>query len=136
MRKRIFVFTILFILTLLLTALAPFAQSQSETLDLSAETAVSEAFASTEPAAEANGESKSEVEQIPDDSDVPKTNGTEEYQCETPDGSCGTENLGSEEEEQQSVLNEPVSEENKDSKTDWKSSAGRSIRFLAYEFQC
>ena len=118
MRKRISVFTILFVLTLLLTALAPFAQSQSETMDLTSETAVSEAFAGTEPASAANDESDSEAEQKSDDLDVPKITGTEEYKCEAPDGSCGTENLGSEEEEQQPDLNEPVSEEKKDSKAD------------------
>ena len=49
MRKRITVFTILCILMLLLTALVPFAQSQSETADPTAETAATEDYIGDEP---------------------------------------------------------------------------------------
>ena len=44
MRKRISVFTILCILTLLLTALVPFAQSQSDSAGPTAETAATDDF--------------------------------------------------------------------------------------------
>ena len=118
MRKRITVFTILCILTLLLTALVPFAQSQSDTADPTAETAATEDYIGDEPVGSPQNGSILEAEQKSDDSDASQDLGSEEYKCETPDSSCGMENPETEEESQQSTLDSSDNEEEKNSKSD------------------
>ena len=118
MRKRISVFTILCILTLLLTALVPFAQSQSDSAGPTAETAATDDFVGDEPVGSSQNESVLEAEQKSDDSDASQDHGSEEYKCETPDSSCGLENPNTGEESQQPILNSLDVEEEKNSKSD------------------
>ncbi len=104
MKKRVSVFTILFILTLLLTALAPFAQSQSETPDSVIVTETIEANVDSDATVVINIGSKSVEDPASDDPDSSNNTGTEEYKCELNDGSCGTNTAETEEEIQQPLL--------------------------------
>ena len=118
MRKRISVFTILCILTLLLTALVPYAQSQSDTAGLTADTTATEVFTGDVPIAPPQNDSDFEAEQKSDGSEASQDLSSEEYKCETPDSSCGTETPESGGESQQTILNSPDNEEEKNSKSD------------------
>lgn len=118
MKKRVSVFTILFILTMLLTALAPFAQSQSETSDSIAGTETIEASAEPDATAVINVGSEFEEDSVSDDPDSSEFTETEEYKCVLNDGSCGTNNTETEEEKQQPLLNESSVEDETKSGSD------------------